>query len=94
MSAAVLMGEAYMTGLRAGLAGCTHRQAEPVILSTGEVVACVCIDCFGSLPADRIDDQHERAEREAFCEHPDTVELTTFGSAKRSYTCIDCGAWP
>ena len=72
---------------------CAHRQAEPVTLSTGETVACVCIECFDSLPPNRILDQRDRAEVEAFCEHDDTVELTMFGSAKREFNCIACGAW-
>ena len=72
---------------------CAHRQAEPVVLSTGETVASICIECFESLASDYIGNQRERAEREAFCEHLDTWELTAFGSAKRSFNCIDCGAW-
>lgn len=72
---------------------CAHRQAELVVLSTGETVASICIECFESLASNYIGNQRERAEREAFCEHLETVELTTFGSAKRTFTCIDCGAW-
>lgn len=72
---------------------CAHRQAEPVVLSTGEIVACVCIECLDPLSAGYVEDQRERAEQAAFCRHDETVELTMFGSAKRSFMCVDCGSW-
>lgn len=34
--------------------GCPHRQSEPVTLSTGELVACICVKCYRQLPADWI----------------------------------------
>lgn len=72
---------------------CQHPQAEPVILSTGELVACVCVTCFNPLPADYIERQAERAHLEAHCTHSNTVEITAFGEANRRYTCIGCGSW-
>jgi hypothetical protein len=80
-----------VVGVTAVAARCAHRQAEPVVLSTGEVVASVCIECYAPLSADYIDSQRERAERTAFCEHDEKAEITMFGEAKRSYICIDCG---
>lgn len=53
----------------ADLKRCRHPQAEPVILTTGELVACVCIGCYQPLPADYIESQAEQAQREAYCTH-------------------------
>lgn len=72
---------------------CQHPQAEPVILSTGELVACVCIGCFGPLPADYIERQAETAHLKAYCVHEDSVEITAFGSRDRTHACRVCGAW-
>lgn len=44
---------------------CRHPQAEPVILTTGELVACVCIGCYQPLPAGYIEDQAKQAHLEA-----------------------------
>lgn len=70
---------------------CSHRQAEPVVLSTGELVACVCIACLAALSADWIDNQRERAVRIAYCDHGDQIEITQFGQAVRQYLCNGCG---
>jgi hypothetical protein len=74
--------------------GCLHRQAEPVILSTDEHVACVCITCYRQLPPTWILDQRARAEHEAYCKHDQTVDVTPFGKVPGSeVTCLGCGAW-
>lgn len=72
---------------------CSHRQAEPVVLFTGETVACVCILCMEQLPSDWIDMQRWRAETEARCSHEDLAEITRFDSPHREYTCLTCGGW-
>ena len=72
---------------------CVHRQAEPVTLTSGEQVACICIECFQQLPADYITGQMLRAELEAYCAHFETIEFTKFGDSCRSYQCLHCGAW-
>lgn len=72
---------------------CVHLQAEPVALSTGEQVACICIGCHQQLPAGYIEDQATKAHREAYCTHEDSLEVTRFGSPDRTYACGDCGSW-
>lgn len=47
-----ITGEMAAARLQAALGGCQHEQAEPVELSTGEVVAAVCPSCWRSLPAE------------------------------------------
>ena len=44
---------------------CAHRQAEPVILCTGELVACVCVECFEPLPARWVETQRRKARVES-----------------------------
>lgn len=75
------------------LGGCAHNQAEPVILSTGELVACVCISCLRALPFDWITNQVSRGHREAFCAHQEWIEMPMFGRVEVDATCRDCGAW-
>jgi hypothetical protein len=77
----------------ADLRRCRHPQAEPVVLTTGELVACVCIGCYQQLPADYIERQATEAHVEAYCLHKDSVEVTRFGSRDRTYACRDCGSW-
>lgn len=77
--------------LAADLRRCRHPQAEPVILSTGELVACVCIGCYHQLPADYIGGQVEQAQREAYCTHDDEVDITGFGQVEHTHTCTGCG---
>lgn len=72
---------------------CQHPQAEPVVLSTGEQVACVCIGCYEQLPADHIKRQAEAAHREAHCDHTGAIEVTAFGKADRHFICNECGSW-
>lgn len=74
------------------LSGCQHQQAEPVILSTEETVACVCIACLAPLPADWIDNQRDAAEREARCTHADTWVDRRLGSRTVWHQCNGCGA--
>jgi hypothetical protein len=69
---------------------CAHRQADWVTLSTGEVVATVCVECLAALPADYIARQVARAEREAFCEHSETTELTTLSDPTPVIVCRAC----
>jgi len=71
--------------------GCAHSQAEPVVLSTGETVASVCVGCLAGLATDYIDRQRGRAEREAFCTHDDLIEMTSLGELPWSI-CTQCGA--
>jgi hypothetical protein len=83
----------YADALFAGLMRCRHPQAEPVILSTGELVACVCIGCYQQLPAEYIDWQRDRSNLEAYCPHRDKVEVTGFNKADREFICRACGGW-
>lgn len=61
---------------------CRHPQVEPVTLSTGELVACVCIDCYEQLPADYIEPHLHAA-----LDHP--RRLTTWRSTCPS----ESGTW-
>lgn len=77
---------------------CLHRQAEPVELTTGEIVACVCIECLQPLPADhiarQIRDAWDEARRERLrktCPHTESVEIITFGMAEAEHMCLWCG---
>lgn len=71
---------------------CAHQQAEPVVLSTGETVACVCIACLGSLSANWVDDQRHRAEIAAHCAHDNLIDITAFGQVETDHLCNGCGA--
>lgn len=71
---------------------CPHRQAEPVVLTTGETVACLCVVCLEALPADYVDRQRDTAHAIAVCLHEDTAEITTWGSPAYGYEiCTACG---
>lgn len=70
---------------------CRHPQAEPVILSTGELVACVCITCLERLVAHYIRVQYRDAEREAYCTHDHELDITGFGQAELTLICSRCG---
>lgn len=70
---------------------CPHQQAEPVKLSSGELVACICISCFEQLPMAFIQRQKTDAMREAFCKHETRVELVELGSLDVEAMCIGCG---
>lgn len=72
---------------------CAHRQAEPVILSTGEVVACVCVACYAQLPARYIRDQYDKALLYAYCKHKDRVDLAELGKEPVNWDqiCQGCG---
>lgn len=72
------------------LSGCAHQQAEPVILSTDETVACVCIACLAPLSADWITNQRDKAEREAHCDHEREYEDRRLGYLPR-LQCFGCG---
>lgn len=76
--------------IRMALGGCQHRQADPVIISTGEVVACICTACLDPLPADWIAMQYERAHRAAFCEH-EWIDICTLSDVGRRGACCLCG---
>ena len=72
---------------------CAHQQAEPVVLSSGETVACVCIACIQPLAADWITNQRMTAERVARCKHDDLIDITGFGKLPGSdRICAECGA--
>lgn len=70
----------------ADLKRCRHPQAEPVILTTGELVACVCIGCYHQLPADYIAFQ---------CDHSETMAYADFDRvpAGSRFRCVECGDW-
>lgn len=92
-------GEEAAVNMKAALGGCPHRQAETVELCTGEVVACICIACLDRLPAGWIDQQRERAEREARCDHRELMMRLQMGVgvALHPKVCGECGArvlWP
>jgi hypothetical protein len=72
---------------------CRHPQADTVVLSTGEVAACVCVGCFAELPADYIDRQLQAAHLQATCSHEDAEYVMTAGSAipVRKF-CTECSA--
>ena len=69
---------------------CAHRQAEPVVLTTGEHVACVCVECYFPLPEVWIKRQREQAEREAYCEHEDEISLRALGDRYDTLMCSRC----
>jgi hypothetical protein len=77
--------------LKTALGGCPHSQAEPVILSTGETVACVCIACWDPLPAAWVRDQMELAHRVAYCRHENEVTLCSLGDPVDTLLCVGCG---
>lgn len=81
-----------MSTALAPLPACMHQQAEPVILSTGRTVACVCIACLTPLASNWIQQQRDRAEREARCDHDQTWDDRRLGSAKTWRGCNGCGA--
>jgi len=87
-------GEESAVSLKAALGGCPHQQAETVELCTGEVVACVCIACLDRLPANWIDQQRDRAEREARCDHRALMARLRMGVgvALHPKVCGECGA--
>jgi hypothetical protein len=59
---------------------CAHRDAVPVVLSTGELVAALCPSCDAQLPAKFLS-----------CSHAESIEITSFGESQRSYICNGCG---
>jgi hypothetical protein len=70
---------------------CRHPQAEPVVLTTGELVACVCIGCYQPLPAEYIEDQSTEAQREAYCRHVYEHDITGFDAVEHTMICSHCG---
>lgn len=88
------MAKAYQKGYDRGLGAnrCPHQQAEPVTLTTGEQVACICIACLDQLEPYWIDRQRLTAEREAYCTHEDMVEITGFGKAYGEHICTGCSS--
>lgn len=87
-----ITGEEAAVHIKAALGGCPHVQAEPVVLYTGELVACVCIICLDKLPANWIAGQREHAELVAYCTHETLIELRSLGQLHPDYTCNRCGA--
>jgi hypothetical protein len=69
---------------------CLHRQAEPVILNTGEQVASVCIECLAPLSADHIEKQRAKAEIAAYCRHEDRISIRSLGEALNTEICMLC----
>lgn len=70
---------------------CRHQQAEPVVLCTGEMVACICTRCFEQLPAGYIDTQREWAEIAAYCDHDDEIDVQAFADPHPVFMCLRCG---
>lgn len=73
------------------LARCAHRQAEPVTLTTGEVVACACVECLHALPIGYVDQQRASAHGRALCPHEDREELKAWGGVVVASRCVSCG---
>lgn len=93
MSDDVWSREVWADGKERVVRRCVHRQAEPVVLSNGEHVACICIKCWDQLPDTYIAGQRAKAEREAYCTHEDTMDFTQFGQIPGSQIqCVRCGA--
>ena len=65
-----------------------------MILSTGELVACVCIECFTPLEMGYIIQQRRETERAAYCKHQDRVTLSSWGSELETEVCTECSAGP
>jgi hypothetical protein len=70
---------------------CWHEQAEQVVLSTGETVACVCTGCLEALPANYVARQYELAYRVAYCPHDDIVEAGSWEDPGLVRICTSCG---
>jgi hypothetical protein len=72
---------------------CVHQQAEPVILTTGERVACVCISCYAQLDRSYIEWQRKHAEIVAHCKHASQVDLAELGKPPSQWDriCTECG---
>lgn len=60
---------------------CAHRDALPVTLSTGELVAALCPSCDVQLPGKFLG-----------CPHPESIALPEMGQWRCWYLCNDCGA--
>lgn len=70
---------------------CRHQQADTVKLSTGEIVACVCIECYVRLVPGYIERQCEEAHRRAFCGHNETFEIRDMAQPNAlKKICQDC----
>lgn len=65
---------------------CTHRRTEPVVLTTGETVGHVCVECLEQLP-----------ERWLDCDHQ-PVSIKRLSDAHETRLCASCGGtwteWP
>lgn len=70
---------------------CRHQQAEPVVLSTGELVACVCIWCWEQLPPGYIAGQIELCLKQAYCPHGTFITISAAEGWSWNY-CTDCQA--
>lgn len=70
---------------------CCHQQAHPVQLScTGEIVSCVCVECWEPLPADYIARQLAHCLRAAFCAHGNIITVHAVGTPDLAF-CSECG---
>lgn len=58
---------------------CGHKDAEPVRLSTGEIVAALCPACDERLSARFLD-----------CEHPQPIDCTALGDPEPRFFCSGC----
>lgn len=88
-----ITAEEASINLKIAFGGCPHLRAEPVILSTGEQVACVCASCLRQLPREWISNQRDRAHREAFCKHEEWLEMPELGRLAVDAQCRACSTW-
>lgn len=93
MTTAADAGERLSVIMAMAGGGCRHLRAEPVILCTGEQVACVCVSCFRQLPRDWISNQRDHAHREAFCQHEEWLEMPELGRLAVDAQCRACSTW-
>lgn len=70
---------------------CRHQQAEPVVLCTGELVACVCCLCWEQLPPDYIERQVALCLNQAYCPHGTVITMSVTEGMSWKY-CSDCQA--
>ncbi len=59
---------------------CAHRDAVPVTLNTGELVAALCPSCDAQLPA-----------RWLGCSHENAIDTPMLGQRPGQFLCNDCG---
>lgn len=61
-----------------------------MILSTGELVACVCIECFQPLASGYIAKQQRDAAVAAYCKHEFRTRIQSWGREIDFEQCMEC----